>query len=476
MEYISYNGADVGLTNQKIAMVGLSHRAMREKKGIKLPPLVVFDPLGTELGRRVPFHIIYNMKNIVRILEAFSIPVLDASSDQYDVVDALECFQEGAERFGEVRSRGDAALYDLTCQLVRSFDLNADILDIIDPVSKFIFQEKKIEYCIQMRIEKDWELHTRSVLHNLPLEDNFPSALGILSKIKGKFGKYFSSAFVMSDEKNMFFQKEDIKRTVEKETGVSLFWKSDIIDVSRYDSLTLSLVDFCLASRSPYFIGTSHSTFSCFVTFEKYCRLRKPVRNHFIYNGESGGIDERFDNGTATRSSLVVEKTFARDVLLEKFSRDISLPMEVWAHISNIGEYVAKNSVCSFPSCSDLVVGTRDMPDRHRIEGFSIVLDHKILRLRYKAILENGMETEWVSNKEYCGTRGEHLSLSGFAIEILGPEKLEIECVYGAIFSGDQRIAVARDGEFCRACNENGRLLTFQISFRKRIQKDFQVS
>ncbi|MBB2161279.1 hypothetical protein [Gluconacetobacter sacchari] len=470
MDYITYNGTDAGLTNQKIAIIGLSHRAMREKKGIKLPPMVVFDPLQAEKGRRVPFSVLYNIENIVRVLESFSIPVKEfASGDDHDV-DASECFWEGAERFGEIRTQGDAALYDLTCQISRSFNLNNNILNLARPISECIFGEKKIDYCIQMRIEKDWESYSYSVLHRHSSEDNFPTPLRILSKAKRKFGESLSSAFVMSDEKNMTIPKEDINKIAQNEVGVSLFWKSDFIDVSQYDSLTLSMIDFFLASGARNFIGTSQSTFSCFAAFEKYCKTRQSVRGHYIYNGESGGIDERFDNGICTNSSLAIDRTFLREPFFDRTPHDVAFPMEISAHVSNFGEYITKNSVCSFPLGLDIVVGSRYNPDMYRIEGFFISLDGASLRLRYKALLGNGVETEWVSNGEYCGTRGKHLSLSGFAVEIVGPSRLELECVYAAVFSEDQDIVTAKDGELCKTPSGNGKLLSFQLSFRKRVR------
>lgn len=51
---IGYNGVDLGITNQKIAFIGLVHKAFREKRPLYCPPLVVYD-LATGLRKRVGF-------------------------------------------------------------------------------------------------------------------------------------------------------------------------------------------------------------------------------------------------------------------------------------------------------------------------------------------------------------------------------------------------------------------------------------
>lgn len=469
MIYISFNGSDAGLTNQKLAFIGLAHRALREGKGIRLPPMVIFDPSQSMGGKRVPFSYAFNIQRLKAVLEAFGIPVADEHVDCHEEVSESDCFWEGANHFGKVRLEGDSALYGLTCQIVKSFDLSDDISNILIPISHYIFNEMGIEHVIQMRIENDWQAYSWGVLNSFSEEDNFPTPLKIISKIKEQFGESFSSALILCDESNMSISKEEIKKIVMNTLGVNVIWKSDFIDIGNLDKLSLSLIDFSLASEGKYFIGTSQSTFSCFVTFEKYCKTRKNVHNHYIYNGKSGGIDERFDNGTCTASDLAIDKTYLREPLLSRTQHDITLPLSIEAHISNIGEYKTKNSLQSFPLGLDIVVGTPYKQSYHQMEGFSIHTHESGLKVRYKAFLGNGSETNWMENGHYCGTRGESNPILWFSIEIVGAEKIDIDCIYAAVFSDSLEVVIAKNGEVCQSISGKGNLLSFQLSFRKKI-------
>lgn len=468
MIYISFNGSDAGLTNQKLTLIGLAHRALREGKGIKLPPMVIFDPTQAMNGKRVPFSYAFNTQRLKAILEAFGIPVADDHVDFYEEVSESDCFWEGANHFGKVRIEGDAALYGLTCQIVKSFDLSDNISNILSPLSHHIFNEMGIEHVIQMRIENDWQAYSWGVLNSFSEEDNFPTPLKIISKTKECFKESFSSALILCDESNMSISKEEIKKIVMNTLGVNVIWKSDFIDIKNLDKLSLSLIDFSLASEAKYFIGTSQSTFSCFVTFEKYCKNRSTIHDHYIYNGKSGGIDERFDNGTCTSSDLAVDKTYLRTPLLCRTQNDIILPFTIEAHISNIGEYKTKNLLQSFPQGLDVVVGTSFKKNYHQIEGFSIHIDDNELKIRYKAFLGSGIETDWVGNGKYCGTRGKSNPILYFSIEILGPEKIDIDCIYAAVFSDSLDTIIAKNGEVCKSQSGNGTLLSLQLTFRKK--------
>lgn len=466
--YISTNGSDAGLTNQKLALIGLAHRALREGKGLKLPPMVIFDPSQSMEKKRVPISYAFNIQRLKTVLEAFGIPVANDHVDCYEEVSESECFCEGARHFGKVRAEGNYALYSLTCQIVKSFDTKDEISDILKSLSHHIFNEMGIKHVIQMRIENDWQAYSSSVLKSFSEEDNLPTPLKIISKVKEKFKKSFSSALILCDESNMSIKKEEIKKIVMNEFGVNVVWKSDFIDIKNMDKLTLSLIDFCLASEGEYFVGTSQSTFSCFVTFEKYCKTRSNVCNHYIYNGKSGGIDERFDNGTCTSSDLAIDKTYLRTPLLCKTQQDIVLPLTIEAHVSNLGDYETKNSLQSFPEGLDMVVGTTYKKEYHRIEGFSIDTKGSQLKIRYKAFLESGIETEWIENGNYCGTRGQSNPILFFSIEILGPEKIDIDCIYAAVFSDSLDIITAKNGEICKSKTGNGNLLSLHVSFRKK--------
>ena len=468
MEYISYNGVAAGITNQKLALIGLAHKALREKKGIKLPPLVMFDPQSREPRPRVDFASVFDVRYICYVLNAFSIPVKYGPDDDYQEVDSSACFWEGAERFGETKILGDMALYGLTCQLTRAFILNDTIEEIATIIGDGIFQDRDIKHVIQMRVEKDWEDYSHSVLSPVKYEDNLLAPSAILAKAKNKFGYLLSSALILCDEDNMPYSKEEIRIIAKKDFNIYLYWKSDFINIREYDTLTLSLIDFSLSLKAPFFVGTCKSTFSCFSAFEKYCKERHDTLNHFIYNGQAPELEERFDNGTSTDSRIATKNFFGRKCLMPRHEKEIALPVRLSAHISNIGDFHTQSSVASFPEGIPVVVGYFENTARFRIEGFELHINPENLRIRYKAVLLNGRTSDWVANGVYCGTRGEGMPLVGFAIEIVGPESLELDCVYAAQFSSGEIITEVKNGEMCRSTSGIEKLISMQVSFRKK--------
>ncbi|MCQ9157063.1 O-fucosyltransferase family protein [Acidomonas methanolica] len=462
---IGYDGVDLGITNQKIAILGLAHKGLRENKKINIPPLVVYD-LSSESRKRVNFFEIFEEKPFRDILDSFSIRT-GHPHEAIHAVDGWQLFLEGADRFGEVYRIGDVALDDLTCRLTGAFIPTKRVLDVSSAI-KTSLSDLGIQHVIQMRIEKDWEGYSANVLTTYADENNLPTATEILRRSKVKFGENFSSAFILCDEGAMPMPKDEIRKIALDNHGIKLFWKSDFIEINDYNPLILSLVDFDIGMASPHFVGTSRSTFSCFVTFEKFCKIRKNIKNHYIYNGPFDDLKERFDNGTTVESRAAVEKTWERPDLLGPSAQDLSFPMALTAHVSNLGEYVSQNRVVRGIVRSKLVAGDTSQPDRHRIEGFSIEVSPEAPRLRYRSQGLGGLETAWMSGGDYSGSKGAHRPLAAFAIAIDGPASLALDCVYAGLFSDSDEIVVAANGEECRSSSGRGELLCMQVAIRKK--------
>jgi Glycosyl transferases group 1 len=71
--------------------------------------------------------------------------------------------------------------------------------------------------------------------------------------------------------------------------------------------------------------------------------------------------------------------------------------------------------------------------------------------IEYKALGPNGRETPWVSNAVLCGTRGEGVALTGFAIRLAAHLRDRFEVVYEGAFSTGGIVGPSRDGEPCVA-------------------------
>jgi len=464
---ISYNGIDLGITNQKIALLGLVHKALRESKPLRIPPLVVYTQ-GSDERTRVEFFDFFQEKPIRQVLRSFAIELTSAQCSQaFEEVSGWQCFLEGADRFGEVYRLGDVALDGLTCQFIRALVPVRRIMQIAEGIKESL-AERGVRYVLQMRIEKDWEGYSQSVLKSFPDEDNLPTANEILCRVKNRFRNEIASAFVLCDEAAMPQEKNEIREIAAQKHGINLFWKSDFIELNQYSSLILSMVDFDLGMSSECFVGTSRSTFSCFISFEKYCKRRRGVRSHFIYNTPSGCIEERFDNGSSVDPRLAMERTYLRTALLPPSKYDVSVPMSLSVHVSNFGEFITHNSIVRGLAYPALVAGDPTQTGTRHIEGITIEVSDFAPTLRYKTYGLRENHGEWVYAGGYSGTRGEFRPLGAFAIEIVDAAGLELDCVYAAIFSDSHAIIEARNGQKCSSKTGDGRLLCMHVVLRHK--------
>ena len=88
-----------------------------------------------------------------------------------------------------------------------------------------------------------------------------------------------------------------------------------------------------------------------------------------------------------------------------------------------------------------------------RVEALAIRPLEAILpsEIEYKAYTRGGRETPWVTDGRLCGTRGQSLPLTGFAVRLASRLRDEYEIVYRGSFFASGRSPVMRDSEPCVA-------------------------
>jgi hypothetical protein len=86
-----------------------------------------------------------------------------------------------------------------------------------------------------------------------------------------------------------------------------------------------------------------------------------------------------------------------------------------------------------------------------RIEAFSIrPLDTLLARdIEFKALGPKGRQTPWVSDAKLCGTRGQGLPLTGFAIRLTPHAAERFDVVYQGAFFESGVVGPHRNGELC---------------------------
>jgi hypothetical protein len=86
-----------------------------------------------------------------------------------------------------------------------------------------------------------------------------------------------------------------------------------------------------------------------------------------------------------------------------------------------------------------------------RIEAFSIRPVNALLArdIEFKALGPKGRETPWVTDAKLCGTRGQGLPLTGFAVRLTPSVCERFEVVYEGAFFESGIVGPKRNGELC---------------------------
>ncbi|HEV2362724.1 MAG TPA: hypothetical protein VGS12_00850 [Caulobacteraceae bacterium] len=110
-----------------------------------------------------------------------------------------------------------------------------------------------------------------------------------------------------------------------------------------------------------------------------------------------------------------------------------------------------------------------ELGERLAIEAFAITPLERVAAedIEYKALMENGVETEWASGGEGCGSRGQGVALIGFAVRLKGAAAGAFDCEYRGSFSSGKIVGPVRNGAPCHA-DDNSKLEAIQLQISER--------
>lgn len=448
-----YNHCNLGITNQKLSFIGLVYEAIKQNESISFPNLVDFDP-KINTNKIVPFNEYFDYTPVKNTLDAFGVNIIEnINIDEKDTINGWHCFCKGAEKYGQIGQLGRSALGEVGAQIIRALTPRKFILEFSNILCQSLYNTLNIKHALQMRIENDWV--------------GFPSSSGSYKHIIQKTIKTFpeiQSIYILCDEKNTD-KKEDVRNYFKNNFGVDAFFKSDFFDISKKNNLFLSLVDFEIASNARYFIGNCESTFSSFVSFEKFCKTYEPISNHYIYNTPKDTLQIRHDSGGSTQASIAKDKIYRRNKIfsIEENKKEKLWKIELKAHISNYGDFISNSLINDAGPSGNLVCGSVDKQARF-IEAFSIKSHSPDIHVEYRAKLKDGTITEWKNNGDFAGTTGNSLAIQAFAVRLTGPASLTCNCIYGGLFQGEHLPIKASNGEWSED-PQGSKLMAMQIAF-----------
>ena len=306
---LSYAFNDGGLNNQKLALLGLFLEAQRTGRPLALPSFFNLDHTG---GTRCPvgFATVYRQDIFLSFLRSEGVNFVDTPVDPGER--GWNFFALGAQHIA-IEVSQERMMPDMpVCAFFRALVPVLRDRPEVSLLRNWLHGSGKPPLVVQMRIETDWQ--TFSAITLQPTigsdEDYLPSFSDIIAKVVNTFGADCGEIYVVCDEAALPVSREEIRRVCRDVFGVTLYWKSDLLDAALLDSLSVlerSVLDFDMALHAHRFVGLTRSSFSNLATFERYCMTERAVRGHYVYNVPGPLVLERHDSGAYAIARAAVQ-------------------------------------------------------------------------------------------------------------------------------------------------------------------------
>ena len=314
---IGYAYCDGGISNQKIALLGLIVAANQgsrpDERTLFLPHICVKDQQNKAMSL-ARFGEVFCEKTFSDFLRRWTIEAFEEAPERIEMIPeerrveerGWTYFGKGGGHLGDLSRTPDAAhlgiaadfFRSLVPRLVRSRDFQRTLGKL---------RKRDVRTATQLRIELDWYLFSETSLKPTigTREDYCIPAERIVAKIKASLPDAAEAVFVSCDEKFIFASRADITRHVLADTGCAILWKADLLGeaaAAAQTPLHASLFDFELCAAMPNFVGNSRSTFGNLATFERHARFSHRAEGFaprdFIYNLPGPVLGSRTDHGT----------------------------------------------------------------------------------------------------------------------------------------------------------------------------------
>jgi hypothetical protein len=303
---LGYDWNDGGISNQKLALLGLVIEASRNGADIYLPRIYSKD-ISDKRSDIFSFESVFWREPFEAFASRWNVKIFP-TPEQISYADRIErCgwnyFNSGAWNVSHLRVKGlDPS--DITADFFRSLQPKVASSQIFARIATAVFHAHNINTVVQTRYEEDWRIHSQYSLEPVlgNKEEFCISPDFIILKVANSFPDNPGMVYISCDQKHMPFSKEDTKRQIFERSGIVTLWKSDLLTEEEYQQMTpldASLIDFELAVVSERFVGLSRSTFANLVTFQRFSDAYRNRNVDYVYNLPGDRLGARVDAGTA---------------------------------------------------------------------------------------------------------------------------------------------------------------------------------
>jgi hypothetical protein len=286
---------DAGLTNQKLALVGLALRARAEDRPVVLAPLVDYRP-GASAQVEVSFASVFDLPSLAGAFAAFGVAIAEGQAEKCDGGALLGI---GGEAIAVARRTRDDATFGALCTLLAGMAPAPSIARTAEEIGKSLAARGVNRGC-QFRIERDW-LHW-TMLHRAdervdaaePLYIDYQTILAKLADAPGS-----GPIYVTCNEDDLPVGKAEILRYARSAHGLNLVFRSEFPAAPTPGLLVGAALDFAIASTLPWFAGHTRSTFFGALALTAHGAGRSS--QYWFYNNRGPMLKQRADHGAFVR-------------------------------------------------------------------------------------------------------------------------------------------------------------------------------
>lgn len=465
-----YYACHLGLNNQKLALLGLISGSLHARiNRITMPDLSVFDPSQQE-HPVVDFFSIFEPEPFAEFCDIIGLQVIEG--EKINTEHYFSCFAQGASLLGTVPVSSGLTLQSVPKQFFKYLIPRIYKNPLFEKVRRNVFVELGIQTVAQFRIENDWKKHTDFLQNHTEFkEKSYFSFYEIAEKITKTFNSSNRKIFIACNENDLIEGKLEIKECLLKDFGIDAYFKSDFVSNSDLDGINIiekAIFDFELAVCAPYFVGTSASTFSNLVGFEKFCRQKEPITTHYIYNTKNENLMMRTDNGAYSDAVQAIDPIFSRIPMQPYTVADCLWPAQLLLHIQQKGDVVSETS--PFPGVRDgiLQVGDTSGAATRPVEGLCLHLQNVAeVSVEYRVMDQSAHWGDWHKSGTFVGSRGEQRNIYGVAFRLIGKNAHMFDVVYAIKYCNDNILHIFKNGEHSPS-KTHSPVAAVQVVFRSR--------
>jgi hypothetical protein len=281
---------EAGISNQKLAFIGLVRAARSEARDVVLPNLVQFRP-GAAAQSLCPFGDIFD---VAAIEHEADVRFVEGDAEESD---PSRLFHAASASIGEAQRTGLLAGSEVL-RLAAALRPTPSRQALIEDVARR-FRARGGHIVCQMRVEPDWRDYLDNRLSSRigDTQDLTISPIAIAAKIKATFGADIGPVLVTCDEAQVS-DRETLAHAIEAATGLSVLFKSDLAEGESLpaDPLGASLLDFELMAQADAMIGTTLSSFFGLAALTRLGRNGASAEA-WAYNALGESLVRRIDDG-----------------------------------------------------------------------------------------------------------------------------------------------------------------------------------